>query len=346
MTDSTKYFADNESAQFATWLNRYAHSNCVVIADKNTAVDCYPLFKQCLPDLKHTLYVIPAGEQYKNEETLLELCNYLLDQGFDRGTLMIALGGGVVCDLTGFAASVFKRGVDCIYIPTSLMAMADAAIGGKTGINLRHYKNQLGSFRHPIAVWNNPDFLTTLSERQFKNGWVEMIKHALIDAANDDKYPEPYNWPPSKEEVIHKISASVAFKRRIVEEDFYEEGLRKILNFGHTIGHALESYALDHQQDLLHGEAVATGMIYELSLSQQVFGWDKGLLELWKDYLRNFSVNLDGMDIEKIMIYMRGDKKNMSSKFRFVLLEKIGQPITNVMIEEEKIVALLREAIF
>ena len=179
-----------------------------------------------------------------------------------------------------------------------------------------------------------------------KNGWVEMIKHTLIDVANKDIFPEPYNWPPSKEEVLQKISASVAFKRQIVEEDFYEEGLRKILNFGHTIGHALESYALDHQQDLLHGEAVAAGMIYELSLSQQVFGWDKNLLMAWKNYLRNFSLNLDVLDIEKIMIYMRGDKKNMSGKLHFVLLEKIGQPIANVIIEEERIVALLGETMF
>ncbi|MFN8280580.1 MAG: 3-dehydroquinate synthase [Saprospiraceae bacterium] len=346
MTNSTKYFTDSHADQITAWLNSHPHSNCVVIADKNTADDCYPLFTQCLPHLKHTLYVIPAGEQHKNEETLLILCHFLLDQGFDRNTLMIALGGGVVCDLTGFAASVFKRGVDCIYIPTSLMAMADAAIGGKTGINLGHYKNQLGSFRHPVAVWINSEFLTTLSKRQMKNGWVEMIKHTLIDAANKDTFPEPYNWPPSKDEVLQKIIASVAFKRQIVEEDFYEEGLRKILNFGHTIGHALESYALDHQQDLLHGEAVAAGMIYELSLSQQVFGWDKNLLKAWKNYLWNFSSNLDVSDIEKIMIYMRGDKKNMSGKLHFVLLEKIGQPIANVIIEEERIVALLGEAMF
>jgi 3-dehydroquinate synthase len=253
---------------FPAWLHDRGCSQIYLLTDENTRCHCLPIFleKTGLPN-EVTITEIPAGENFKNLSTCERIWQQMLDAKLDRKALVLNLGGGVIGDMGGFCAATWKRGVDFVQVPTTLLAMTDAAIGGKLGIDFQGVKNTIGVFKNPAAVFVDPDFLKTLPERELRSGFAEVIKHALIG--------DPELWQMVQSEAVtqsHRLTtsawldllrASIAVKVRIVQEDPLEKGIRALLNFGHTIGHAVESYFLETNEPLTHGEAVAVGMICE-----------------------------------------------------------------------------------
>jgi 3-dehydroquinate synthase len=268
----------------------------------------------------------------------------LVENEADRKTLLINLGGGVVTDMGGFVASVFKRGIPFINIPTTLLGLTDASIGSKTGIDLSLAKNQIGTFAHPQAVFISTDFLRNLPERELISGMGEVLKYAFID---NNKIWDTIKYQELSADIDFDIFVNecVHIKNKIVEQDFYEQGIRKVLNFGHTFGHAIESYSLiNEKRNLLHGEAVALGMIVELYLSVQFAGFDKEKqIEIQQYILDNFALYpIEESDFEALIDLMRKDKKNSESNIAFVLLQEIGSPIYDQIISEEDIIKALQ----
>jgi len=252
---------DCESTHLVEWLADRTYSSITVLVDEHTKEHC--LEKLLKTDLTLSTIEIPSGESFKKIETITDIAGQLQEQKVDRRGLVINLGGGVIGDMGGFAAGIYKRGIDFIQMPTSLLAMVDASVGGKTGVNFNGIKNQLGLFNQPSFVWINPEFLATLPKRHLYNGLAELIKHCLLDGRVDliTKIPE---WMSTAEGLIEMITYAVSFKNKVVSMDYLEAGPRQQLNFGHTIGHALESYSLKNDEDpLYHGEAVASGMLIE-----------------------------------------------------------------------------------
>jgi 3-dehydroquinate synthase len=251
----------------------------------------------------------------------------------DRQAVMVNLGGGVITDLGGFAASCYQRGIRFVNVPTTLLAMVDAAIGGKTGVDFGGCKNQIGTFAEPIEVWISPIYLSTLPQREILSGVAEMMKYGFIVhptmlKVNSDNYQE-------------YLLAAGKLKREIVAKDYKEQGLRKVLNFGHTLGHAIESHCFTKDEPLLHGEAVALGMGAALWLSVQLCHLDEKVL---RDYERQLptllseaETSLDAADVEPVMQYLAHDKKNKDGKEQFVLIEAPGQPVLDVEVAPEKI---------
>ena len=241
------------------FLRAKVYSKIGVLMDENTKQHCYPLVLKMLPD-HHSIEVL-AGEENKTLATCSTVWSRLTELGFDRHSLLIVLGGGVLGDLGGFCAATYKRGIDFVLLPTTLLAQVDASVGGKLGIDFLHYKNHIGLFQDPTITLIGTDFLKTLPEREMRSGFAEVIKHCLIsDKVMWDtiraKGMDHQDWQSL-------IRHSVKFKSSIIEEDPKEAGLRKVLNFGHTVGHAVESYFLSKGNRIFHGEAIAIGMICE-----------------------------------------------------------------------------------
>ena len=308
-------------------------SQVFILTDENVA----PFW---LPEVAHWLHcdsaidiVIKAGEQHKNLQTVQRIWKTLLRHHADRNALMINLGGGTVTDLGGFAASTYKRGIKFINVPTTLLGMIDAAIGGKTGIDFGGAKNQIGTFAEAEEVVIDPLFLETLPQRELLSGLSEMLKYGFVA---DSKLLET-----SLENYRQFIVRAGEIKREIVAKDPTENGLRKILNFGHTLGHAIESHCLTTDHPLLHGEAVALGMAGALWLSVKQSGLDEQVL---KDYekklpilLSEAEISLSEADIEVVLGYLAHDKKNKGEKPQFVLLEAIGKPVWDVTVDYDTI---------
>lgn len=260
------------------------------------------------------LFSFPAGEASKTRATKQKLEDALLSQGYSRDTTIIALGGGVVTDLVGFLASTFCRGVELILIPTTLLAMVDAAIGGKTGVNTELGKNMIGSFYFPKSLLIHPGFLKTLPEQEWFNGQVEMLKAGLI--ADGDFFNNFENIPVEK-----AIARAIEIKRRIVARDPHEKGLRRILNCGHTIGHALETIS---HYSISHGQAVAVGIVLESQISYEMGILKKQALEQIKTRFPPVALSFDPEDILNVL---HTDKKASARNPRFVLLQDIGTPV-------------------
>jgi 3-dehydroquinate synthase len=232
------------------FLDARNYSDCVILTDVNVAEKCLPLLYENVPVTENVpVIVLPDGEENKNIQTCIHIWNTWLEHEYDRNVLVVVLGGGMVCDLGAFCASVYKRGVDYVLFPTTLMAQCDAAIGGKNGVNFKHYKNQLGTYQLPEAVFIYPEFLRTLSKRQMINGFAEMIKHALIQ---DPGYWHFLQTMPlgEFEKLQQAILFSVKIKQKIVSGDFLDRGMRQALNFGHTVGHAIETLAIEKKADI------------------------------------------------------------------------------------------------
>ena len=304
-------------------------SKVFILTDENVAQFWLPEIEYWLNCKNAVEIVIKAGEQHKNLQTVQRIWKTLMKHHADRNALLINLGGGVVTDLGGFAASTYKRGIKFVNVPTTLLAMVDAAIGGKTGIDFGDAKNQIGTFAEAEEVLINPVFLETLPERELCSGLAEMLKYGFI---SDAKLLEI-----NLENYQDFILRAGEIKREIVAKDPTEKGLRKVLNFGHTIGHAIESHCLTTDYPLLHGEAVALGMAAALWISMRQCGLDEKVL---KDYekqlpmlLSEAEIRLSEADIEPIMSFLIHDKKNMGDKPQFVLLEAVGKPVWNVEIE-------------
>ena len=313
-------------------------SKVFILTDENVASFWLPETEYWLNIENAVEIVIKAGEQHKTLQTVQRIWKTLMKHHADRNALLVNLGGGVVTDLGGFAASTYKRGIKFINIPTTLLAMVDAAIGGKTGIDFGGAKNQIGTFAEAEEVLVDPVFLSTLPRREILSGLAELLKYGFIVDANLLK--------SSLMSYQQFINHAGEIKREIVVQDPTEKGLRKILNFGHTIGHAIESYCLTTACPLLHGEAVALGMSGALWLSVNQFGLDEKVLQGFEKQLpvllSESEILLSELDIEPIMGYLVHDKKNKGEKYQFVLLEFVGKPVWDVEVESDLVKASLQ----
>lgn len=309
----------------------YSKSGIYILVDENTN-------KFCLPDLQHKcrglenalVIEVPGSESNKTIASIEKIWLQLVDGSAVRNSLMICLGGGVITDIGGFAASTFKRGMNFVHIPTTLLAMVDAALGGKTGVNLNAIKNQVGVFAPPQAVFIFSEFLSTLPTRQILSGYAEMLKHAMIDGETLFGRLIDLSAP---EQIINEkdILESAAVKMKIVTEDLDEKGIRKVLNLGHTIGHAVEAYSQKNDPDpLLHGEAIAIGLVCEAFISMHMLGMPENDLKRLVSQVARFypHYRLKSKSSEELLTYMTHDKKNASvSKLNFSLIRSIGQPV-------------------
>lgn len=298
--------------------------------------------------LKVVKYVFPAGEEHKTLDTVKNLYKFLIEEGFDRKDMLLALGGGVVGDLTGYTAATYLRGVDYIQIPTTLLAQCDSSIGGKTGVDFDGYKNMVGAFKMPRLVYMNLSVLKTLDERQFFSGFAEVMKHGIIKDAIfyewllENMYEICERDLDTLEEMIMR---SCSVKKLVVEKDPLEQGDRALLNLGHTIGHAIEKAK---NFELYHGECVALGIIAAAFIS-----WKKELLSMDEYYeIRDMFVpfylpiSVDNIDPKEILHLTKADKKMEAGTIKFVLLKKIGKAVINSSVTDEEILAAINEINF
>ncbi len=338
-SDSLSYLA----SQLRT--NYLERSPIVVLTDRNTAEYCLPKLVEQVPSLNNACrIVIEPGEENKTIQNCEKIWNQLAVMGANRNSLLINLGGGVISDIGGFAASTFHRGMSYINIPTTLMAMIDAGIGGKTGVDLSSLKNMVGLFANPLAVYVWPEFLKTLPFRYMLSGYAEMMKHALIA---DSHFWKRLNVMPM---AVNKtwddlIYDAAEIKCKIVNSDYYENGPRRLLNFGHTIGHAFETYSLRHDSSpLSHGEAVAMGMICASYISYRICNLSHAHRD---EIIRNILLNFDHYKIEtaaieelvEITVY---DKKNRNGNVLMTLIPEIGKSIHGQKCD----ISLIRESLF
>lgn len=332
----TIYFEDLAAAALSQHMAKSNYSKVFVLVDSNTKSHCLPSFaKKCGFDIDLVIE-IKAGEEHKTIQTCTTVWDALSTLGGDRKSLLINLGGGVVTDLGGFVASTFKRGIDFINVPTTLLAMVDAAIGGKTGVDFEALKNQIGVINQPEMILIFSDFLATLDKRQIRSGFAEMLKHGLIlDQGYWNELIQLKDFDQSKSH----IKRSTEIKSGVVEADPFEAGLRKKLNYGHTLGHAIESYFLmeANRETLLHGEAIAAGMILEAYLSHELTGLSKLELDEIKRVFLDYygKISFDDQEIESIIELLQHDKKNTHGKVNFVLLNSIGKSIVDIKIAPE-----------
>lgn len=316
-------------------IAKNAYSKIFVLVDGNTKEHCLPPLLEKLEFSFDAQLQIPFGEEHKNIQTCLRVWEELSRGEADRKSLLVNLGGGVLTDLGGFVASTYMRGIDFINIPTTLLSMVDASVGGKTGVDLGPLKNQIGLINQPELVLVFPEFLDTLDPRELVSGYAEMLKHGLI---LDAQY-----WAELREVGAFTrdvaIQRSIALKNDVVLKDPREMGLRKILNFGHTLGHAIESHCLERpeRKALLHGEAIAIGMILEAYLSHILTGLSRlAMDEIKATFLRHFEkVEFSPQDIQAILKLLKHDKKNSHGDINFVLLRAIGEAVTDVKVPGE-----------
>ena len=322
-------------------LKENKYSNLFIIVDSKTNELCLPQFLGYLEtELTIEIIEFDAGEAHKNIETCIQIWNVLTKLGADRKTLIINLGGGVVTDLGGFVASTFKRGVDFINIPTTLLAMVDASVGGKNGVDLGNLKNQIGVINVPKMVLIDTKYLETLPKNEMRSGLAEMLKHGLIYDKNEwEKFLDLKSIDFVDFDGF--IFRSVSIKNEIVIQDPTEKNIRKALNFGHTLGHAIESYFLESENKttLLHGEAIAAGMILESYISKE-----KNLITT-ADYLQIKStiksifedIQFEENDLKPIIELLIHDKKNEYGSIQFALLDGIGKIKINQEVENQLI---------
>ena len=304
-------------------------SKVFILTDENVAPFWLPETEYWLGCKNAVEIVIKSGEKHKTLQTVQRIWKTLMRHHADRNALLVNLGGGVITDLGGFAASTYKRGIKFINVPTTLLGMVDAAIGGKTGIDFGGAKNQIGTFAEPMVVITDPVYLETLDDREVRSGLAEMLKYGFI--------ADPDLLQVNAENFASYIIRCGQIKREIVEKDPTEKGLRKILNFGHTLGHAIESHCLTTDFPLLHGEAVALGMMVDLWISVKQCGLDETVLQNFENQLpmllSDAEIGLSEADIEPIMGYLAFDKKNKGETPRFVLLESVGKPVLDVEVD-------------
>lgn len=325
--NSTLYIGHNVFDSLNTFLASYTQNQIFIIVDENTLQHCVTdLISNC--ELLHDAEIIEinSGEENKTLDICYQIWKTLADFKADRDSLIINLGGGVITDMGGFIASTYKRGIDFINIPTTLLSQIDASVGGKVGVDFEGLKNMIGVFNEPKAVFIRPDFLKTLDKRQMLSGYAEALKHALIVDAeywNDLKTGMLFN----SDQWGVLIEKSVKIKNTIVLADPKEKGQRKLLNFGHTIGHAIETNSL-HSDDLqlLHGEAIAVGMICESYISYKLNGLDKNSLDDICSTIKSFYQfrKIDQKNYHHLIELMKHDKKNKGININFSLLSAIG----------------------
>ncbi|MDR6462101.1 3-dehydroquinate synthase [Chryseobacterium sediminis] len=333
---------DNFS-QLNEFLHEKSFSKIFILVDENTHEYCLPiLLGNMETDLGFEILEIEAGEEMKNIQTANQLWEILTEMQADRKALVINLGGGVITDMGGFVASTYKRGIQFINIPTTLLSMCDASIGGKTGIDLMHYKNMVGTFAFPEQIFIFPKFLETLPFKELRSGFAEMLKHGLIADKNHwDQLIQVRKL--EVETVIPHIQTSMNIKQDVVDKDFHEQNIRKTLNFGHTIGHAVESLCLQQGNPILHGEAVAMGMIAEAHLAYLENLISETDADTVIENVQRYYPYLDISDFkdEDITALLLNDKKNTDSKINFSLLSGIGSCTYDHQCSQENILESL-----
>jgi 3-dehydroquinate synthase len=312
-TSSVDYYFAGGMAQLKNIVDR---KNAVILTDENIFAAHQKRFKGW------ETIVIKAGEEYKNQSIVDSVIHQLIERKADRKTTLIGVGGGVITDLTGYIASIYMRGIPFGFIPTSLLALVDASIGGKNGIDVGVYKNMVGTIRQPHFILHDLIFLNSLPEKEWQNGFAEIIKHACIKDAVMFKELEEHDikwYQRRKTEVCALIQRNALLKTKVVQGDEFEKGDRKMLNFGHTLGHALEN-----QYTLSHGEAVAIGMAYAAKLSQKISGFKNAdrVIALLQKY--GLPVDLS-FDKDKVINVVKMDKKKEADSIHFILLQKIGK---------------------
>ena len=268
--------------------------------------------------------ILDAGEEHKVQSTVDDVIEELIAAQVDRGTTLVGVGGGVITDITGYVASVYMRGLRFGFVPTSLLAMVDASIGGKNGIDVGVYKNMVGTIRQPSFILQDIDLLSTLPQKEWENGFAEIIKHACIRDATMFKHLEQYSlrqYLEKKSLLAQLVERNTMIKTRLVQRDEFETGDRKLLNFGHTLGHALEN-----MYELMHGHAVAMGMSYACQLSNKLTGFAQSdrVVKLIEQYNLPTTASFDR---QKVFDVLKMDKKRMRKEMNYVLLEKIGKGI-------------------
>jgi len=331
-------------------INDKKYSKIVLLVDENTAQHCLNYVLQWLAvDVTFEIIEIEQGEENKTVETCTAVWESLVELNIDRKALLINVGGGMVCDLGGFVASTYKRGIDFVNIPTSLLAMVDASVGTKTGVNLGGLKNMIGSFSQPQMVLIDTAFLETLPGNQMRSGLAEMFKHGLI--ADASYWNQLKNLGElTTEDLLLLIYHSVSIKNEIVLQDPFEENVRKLLNFGHTLGHVIETYSHSGKgiQPLLHGEAVAIGMILEAFISYKKDLLTKNsYLEIKETLNLMFeSIVFTENDIEICTHLLIHDKKNVNGIVQFTLLNGIGKGVFNEVVESELITEAFNDYLY
>lgn len=330
---------DNVNTSLSQFFAESTYSNVAILVDENTKAHCYPIVAESLPE--HLVIEVQSGEINKNLDTCQHIWEKLTDASFDRKALLVNLGGGVIGDMGGFCAVTYKRGIDFINIPTTLLAAVDANVGGKLGIDFQGFKNHIGFFQDPESVFIDPVFLKTLSDRELRSGFAEVIKHGLI---TDKDYYEQVAIKGVEQDNWHAVIAhSVEIKNEVVKQDPKEGGLRKILNFGHTIGHAMESFYLDSDNHLLHGEAIAIGMICEAYVSKKLLSLEEAdLRDICRTILNIYpDLKIEKKDFTSIIKLMYQDKKNVANFLNHSLLYEIGRATYDIAVDEKDVMDAL-----
>ena len=343
----TIVFNENAHSALNEVLQKNKYSKLFILVDENTNEYCLPEFLPFLATERAIEIIeIESGEEHKNIQTCTEVWSILTDLGADRKSVLINLGGGVITDLGGFVASTFKRGIDFINVPTTLLGMVDASVGGKNGVDLGALKNQVGTITNPQLVVVDTRFLNTLPQNQMRSGLAEMLKHGLIADAN---YWNEFSDLAQKDstQLDQLIHHAIVLKNEIVQQDPTELGIRKALNFGHTLGHAIESHFLENESKvtLLHGEAIAVGMILEsyLSLQKKLISEDN--YYHIKSTIKSIfgTVEILENDLTPICDLLIHDKKNEYGKVQFVLLDGIGSIKYNQEVAIELIMSAFQD---
>ena len=338
-TDYSIYFKNDGYSELFKFIKLKNYSKIFIHLDTNTHKLCLKVFLNQVQEFNYHSIISKAGEENKNIESCVKLWNNLSELNGDRKSLIINLGGGVVGDMGGFVASCYKRGIDFVNIPTTLLSMVDASVGGKTGIDLGVLKNQIGTFYDPKIVIIDPLYLETLDESELLSGYAEVFKHSIISSL------KTFNNLISKNisldfKDLKTIKNSIEIKNNIILVDRKELKERKALNFGHTLGHAIESYFLNTEKKLLHGEAIAIGIILASYISNKTVGFSTEDMNKIKSHLMIFykKITFTSSEIKGITKLLIHDKKNSHGKINFVLVKEIGRPVYDIEINNELII--------
>jgi 3-dehydroquinate synthase len=336
---------NNIEKELGSIVTNYPKGKVYVVVDENTRINCLPVLHEHPIFADFPVLEIPSGEDHKSLDSVVKVWNFLEENGADRKSLLINLGGGMLSDLCGFAASCFKRGLHFVNIPTTLLSQVDASVGGKTGINFNGLKNEIGVFNQPQTVLIASRFLKSLDKENILSGYAEMLKHGLIHSKEHWDECLIFDLNNIDFEILNEmVGRSVAIKEYFVVKDPTEKNIRKALNLGHTVGHAFESLALHQNRPILHGYAVAYGLIVELFLSSKKVGFPMSETERISKWIietyGSFSISTE--DYEPLYLKMTKDKKNEAGRINFTLIPEIGKVEINVDCEKELILEALK----
>ena len=344
MSEQKVVICEDLKKELQDFLSSLKFDKLFILTDTNTKEKCYPLVKDVLAFIDASVLVTEADDTHKGIDYLCRIWSNLSNNGASRNSLLVNLGGGMITDMGGFAGATFKRGIRTINIPTTLMASVDAAVGGKTGINFNGLKNEIGSFYPPLCVFIDCQFLRTLDRDNILSGYAEMIKHGLISSMANYTSVMLYDIDTMNFSYLNTlVGESVAVKQRIVAEDPKEHGIRKALNFGHTIGHAYESLSFLQNRPILHGHAVAAGIVSELFLSHKLCGFPmekvRQVVYYIKEYYPPFYFGCK--DYDMLHEFMTHDKKNEGGIINFTLLGNVGDVRINQSVTKDTILEAL-----